>query len=109
MYFNKRDLKGHPDRVTISEHLTRYRQDLLNEAIRTVGKRNAWSKKCEIFVKIRGTIYPVWSKDELLQLYGSGRHDYRRRGHQSQNTNAVSDTVDTPASGQEMTQDGNSS
>ena len=81
VYFNKRDLKGNADRIIISEHLTKYRQGLLNFAMRTVGKRNAWSKKCEVFIKIRGTIHPVWYENEVLQLHGGERRNYNRRQH----------------------------
>ena len=77
VYFNKRDLKGNPDKIIISEHLTKYRQSLLKFAMKTAGKRNAWSKKCEIFIKVGRTVYPVWSENEVLQHY-RGRENYRR-------------------------------
>ena len=86
VFFNKRDLKGNADKIIISEHLTKYRQGLLNFAMKTVGKRNAWSKKCEIFIKVGRTIYPVWSENEVLQIY-RGRENNRRH---------YSSSVDSP-------------
>ena len=70
VFFNKRDLKGHPDKVTITEHLTRFRFHLLNSAKDIVGSRNAWSKKCQIYVNIRNSVHLVWSVDEVRKLYG---------------------------------------
>ena len=83
VYFNKRDLKGNQDKIVISEHLTKYRQSLLKFAMKTVGNRNAWSKKCEIFIKVGRTIYPVWSENEVLQRYGYGERKSNRRHHPS--------------------------
>ena len=105
VFFNKRDLKGNGDRITITEHLTNYRFTLLNKAIDIVGKRNAWSKKCQIYVKIRNVIYNVWSVDEVRSLYGSERRDYSRpRSHDlNHNDNTISapnshENVDNPES-----------
>ena len=79
MFFNKRDLKGHRDRILITEHLTTFRQNLLNRAKSIVGNHNAWSKKCEIYVKIRNNIYLVWYEDEIHYLNGSSKSNFHRR------------------------------
>ena len=91
--FNKRDLRGHHDKVTISEHLTPFRYRLLNKAKNIVGKHNAWSKKCEIFVKIRRTVYRVWSEDEVRHLSSRVNRNYSfRRPHDDSNSSPVLST-----------------
>ena len=79
VFFNKRDLKGHRDKVLITEHLTTYRMNLLNQAKSIVGNHNVWSKKCEIYVKIRNVIRRVWSEDEVHYLNGSSKRNFNRR------------------------------
>ena len=77
--------------VSISEHLTHENLQLLNEAKKLVGDRNAWSSQTKIFAKVNGAKWSIWCLNDIDKLkYAISKQPFRRDfPHNSPNDNAL--------------------
>lgn len=64
IYNKKRMLKN--SKIVIAEDLTKRRNQLLKEAKRRLGHKNAWSSDCKIFVKYNNDIKRISSMNDLI-------------------------------------------
>ena len=65
VFFEKRELKKSPLKVSIFEHLTNRNIWLMNEAKKLVGFKQVWSSQCTVFALVNGRKVPIRSKNDL--------------------------------------------
>ena len=68
IFYKKRKLKGNEHRITISEHLTKYNQEVYNAAFDVAGRGNVWTSKCKIFMMYNGKKHHVKNLPHLKFL-----------------------------------------
>ena len=95
IFYSKSQLKDDPDGVMISEHLTQYNRELLNEAAVFVGNyKKAFSKECKIYMNYKGQRVHLLSKEHLHHIRINGLPNKNifarnRLQHTAQNNNSV--------------------
>ena len=69
IFFSKRELKNHPSKVSITEHLSAKNLWLMDEAKKLVGYKNVWSSQCTVFALAAGKKNPIKNSNDLDFIY----------------------------------------
>ena len=65
VFYEKRELKNHPLKISITEHLTSQNLWYIEEARKLVGFKNAWSSQCIVYALVNGQKIAIKSPKDL--------------------------------------------
>ena len=95
IFYEKRELKKSPQKISITEHLTAQNLWYLDEARSMVGFKNTWSSQCVVYALVNGKKIAVRSSEDLNFIYHNHRDTIvKRNSHVN-----VSNNMNTSGSG----------
>ena len=65
VFFAKRELKMSPQKITITEHLSKYNLWLLERVREMVPFKDTWSSQCVVYALVRGTKVAIKGEKDL--------------------------------------------